>query len=1124
MRPSRLQWLAGLALSALLLGTLTPASIGGPAQAAEGDPIELTISIENDGDVWGTYLTGDVCVEVNWGDGDSDQFTSEATPPHTYTTAGDYQVTIGPGDGCSYPYLEHFGKSGGSTYNDQIVSVESFGDLGITSLNDAFRDATSLTAVPSTLPDTVVSLEGTFLGASIFNQDISGWLTPGNNVELTHEMFEKAYAFNQDLSDWDVSGVKTMDEMFDGAGTTMAFNQDLSNWDFSGLDRAWAGGNADPLFQFVHDTPLDRANYSALLQRWAEQQSDLPDSMSPGTLAATYTCAAETARGDLVAKSWSFNDGGLFLAAPSIDTVTPSSTSLSVAFTAPDCADSVTDYEYSTDGGSTWTSSGATSSPISITSLNRGQTFTLGLRAVSTISGEESVSVSATTVGVCTALDPLAEGDYLLLEDAESTGGGSFELTPDENNQKGAIWAEARANFSEDFCLAAEVYLGDSDAGADGMAFVIQPLDSQSLTSGGGLGYAGISPSFAVELDTYDNGSADPNGDHIALMKDGDTNDHDAWGHAPVVLSNIEDDQWRSLSMEWDASEQEMTVTLDGTTHFNQKSVDMASLLSDYSDVAYWGFTAATGGATNVQAVRDIRFQASSRTNSAPQFTSPPSSATILQEATTSYDITVADDSTTANQWQTAISTSNTDVFDSQPTFSLSDATSGSVSFVSSATETGSSTITLTITDADGATTSHSFTITVATELPAPEAPRPTRNRNAEPTPVIAPPTALQNASVPAATAGTNTGVTNPAPPPLSGPILRGTTIAPPANPLATIGGVQTETQTNPVGNTGVRVSAGSVNVGVGVSSDTDGRVVQNESGTSEMSVVRGGATRFSGSGLLPSSTVQVFLGFDQTNSTELARIPVDANGNFDGSAALQTPGSGAPLPIGRQVIQMVSVDEDGNQAIIDMPINIAQPSPQPEILQESGETPALRPGQSLATRAGEPVDVRVIPRPENKQTIIDGGDWSMEVVATGEGSSVAENADGEVLLELVRDENATISGSGFMPLTRADVWLFSEPTLLGSVDIDENGEFNGEFNIDGRVVTVGEHTMQLQGVGEDGYTRSANLGVLVGDDEAAAATTNASSLVWLWWLLGGLVLVAGIITGLWWRRRLFTR
>ncbi len=56
----------------------------------------------------------------------------------------------------------------------------------------------------------------------------------------------------------------------------------------------------------------------------------------------------------------------------------------------------------------------------------------------------------------------------------------------------------------------------------------------------------------------------------------------------------------------------------------------------------------------------------------------------------------------------------------------------------------------------------------------------------------------------------------------------------------------------------------------------------------------------------------------------------------------------------------------------------------------------------------------------------------------------------------------ATISGNGFMPLSRADVWLFSDPTLLGTIDIDENGELSGDVYIDGRVVPVGGHTLQL--------------------------------------------------------------
>jgi hypothetical protein len=97
-------------------------------------------------------------------------------------------------------------------------------------------------------------------------------------------------------------------------------------------------------------------------------------------------------------------------------------------------------------------------------------------------------------------------------------------------------------------------------------------------------------------------------------------------------------------------------------------------------------------------------------------------------------------------------------------------------------------------------------------------------------------------------------------------------------------------------------------------------------------------------------------------------------------------------------------------------------------------------------------------------------------------------------------------------------VFLFSDPTLLGTVEIDGNGEFNGTVNIDGNVVTVGEHTLQLQGVGEDGYVRSANLGVTVADE--APALTEETSGSFLWLLLAALGVVSVAAVGTWLARR----
>jgi hypothetical protein len=85
--------------------------------------------------------------------------------------------------------------------------------------------------------------------------------------------------------------------------------------------------------------------------------------------------------------------------APIIDEVVPGDGELSVYFAPPsdDGGSAITDYEYSTDSGSTWTSAGSTSSPIVITGLTNGTSYSVMLRAVSSGgTGDPSVAVSST--------------------------------------------------------------------------------------------------------------------------------------------------------------------------------------------------------------------------------------------------------------------------------------------------------------------------------------------------------------------------------------------------------------------------------------------------------------------------------------------------------------------------------------------------------------------------------------------------------------------------------------------------------------------------------------------------------------------------------------------------------
>lgn len=90
-------------------------------------------------------------------------------------------------------------------------------------------------------------------------------------------------------------------------------------------------------------------------------------------------------------------------AAPTITGITCGSTSLSVAFTAGSAnGGTITNYQYSINGGETFTSlaTPSTSSPISITGLTNGTEYSVSIRAItSTKTGADSATVSATPCG-----------------------------------------------------------------------------------------------------------------------------------------------------------------------------------------------------------------------------------------------------------------------------------------------------------------------------------------------------------------------------------------------------------------------------------------------------------------------------------------------------------------------------------------------------------------------------------------------------------------------------------------------------------------------------------------------------------------------------------------------------
>ncbi len=221
------------------------------------NPMQLVFSFAAPGTTIELPLSGTVNCTVDWDDGSAiENFTTAGLKPHTFASAGTYTVEIS-GNLAQFGINNYFSTWTGAGY---LTQVQSFGDLGLTSLAYAFNNADNLLSLPITLPATITSLKytfckndrpffenlnswdvshvtnmgGTFSAAINFNQDISGWNV--GSVTNMSELFATEVGntvFNQPIGNWDVRNVINMDYMF---VNNIAFNQPIGNWDVSNVE------------------------------------------------------------------------------------------------------------------------------------------------------------------------------------------------------------------------------------------------------------------------------------------------------------------------------------------------------------------------------------------------------------------------------------------------------------------------------------------------------------------------------------------------------------------------------------------------------------------------------------------------------------------------------------------------------------------------------------------------------------------------------------------------------------------------------------------------------------------------------------------------------------------------
>jgi gliding motility-associated-like protein len=182
-----------------------------------------------------------------------------------------------------------------------------------------------------------------------------------------------------------------------------------------------------------------------------------------------------------------------------------------------------------------------------------------------------------------------------------------YTLTKDQTGQSGSVWNINKIDLTRSFDFHFNVFLGCRDAeGADGIAFVLQPISTSIGTTGEGLGVEGVSPSVIIAIDTWQNeNKGDPAYDNVSIHLNGDlghnTTNNIAGPVAALANSdNIEDCQWHVFRIWWDAASKKITVFMDGVERL-AATIDLVESVFQQDPMVFWGFTGATGGSTNHQ-------------------------------------------------------------------------------------------------------------------------------------------------------------------------------------------------------------------------------------------------------------------------------------------------------------------------------------------------------------------------------------------------------------------------------------------------------------------------------------------------------------------------------------------
>jgi surface protein len=193
---------------------------------------EVSVPLGDINSVGGSSVTDAI---IDWGDGSNTTANGVGHYNHTYATIGNYTVTV---EGTVTRFGSNFFAN--EVKLSRLVSVDSWGNTGLTSLAGAFvgfsgedpvrADAADNLISVASPPTSVTDMAYTFFNCVTFNGNVANWDV--GNVTNMNSMFNTADTFNQYIGGWNTSSVTDMGAMFQ---YTNSFNQNIGGWNTSSV-------------------------------------------------------------------------------------------------------------------------------------------------------------------------------------------------------------------------------------------------------------------------------------------------------------------------------------------------------------------------------------------------------------------------------------------------------------------------------------------------------------------------------------------------------------------------------------------------------------------------------------------------------------------------------------------------------------------------------------------------------------------------------------------------------------------------------------------------------------------------------------------------------------------------